>query len=531
MLVDETGGNDAVTSRVLKRRYANVEPSANANASCSALSALPLLSCPYAGELGNSAEVVDGAAAALPTQKRSREAFPLSTTNPFSPSSDIPGRSELRRQLTPRISWMSLLSDSREDLTKGEAACITPRRQPASNRFGSPPCSPVMRRKGLGIRSSPERPSKVRDHSVDEDRTETTGRFTREFENATVVGSGHFSVVYKARNRIDSQEYAIKRTKQPLARGAQQRQATLHEALALASVAIDSSCPYIVRYFSSWIEEGRLFIQTEFCEGSLKDRLVSLRKTRPDDPRMDEKELTAVIRDVCMGLGVLHGKNLVHLDVKPENILEKRVSPTLSQERAGQTKIHKIADLGLATAAIGSGCDEISEGDSRYLAREVLQGRIHDLPKADVFSLGLMCYELATNPKELPCNGDDWHRLRDGQLEQQAANHLSKILFCLLQQMVGPVATERPPCAEILNDPAVGPQKLSGEDSLVVAQLQQQLRKVEQKMATAEEKADKYWSELLHMKRQEMLREGPEDSLAEAKRAAPSRPWGRSLTA
>jgi len=246
---------------------------------------------------------------------------------------------------------------------------------------------------------------------------------------------------------------------------------------------------------------------------------------------MDEKELAAVIRDVCMGLGVLHGKNLVHLDVEPENILVKRVLPTPSRERAGQSKIHKIADLGLATAAIGSCCDEISEGDSRYLAREVLQGHIHDLPKADVFSLGLMCYELATNPKELPCNGDDWHRLRDGQLEQQAVNHLSKGLFCLLQRMVGPVATERPPCVEILNDPAVGPQELSGEDSLVVEKLQQQLRKIEQKMATAEEKADRYWSELLHMKRQEMLREVPEDALAEAKRAAPPRPWGRSLTA
>jgi len=528
MLVDETAGNDVVTSRVLKRRYANVEPCTEADASCPEFPAPPLLSCPYAGELGNSVEAAGGASAGLPTQKRSREAFPMSPRNPPSPSTNVPRATSLRRQLTPRISWMSLLSDSnsREDLTKGATGCTTPRAQP-----GSPPSSPVIRRKGLGFGSPPERPSKVRDHGIDEDRTETTGRFAREFENATVVGSGHFSVVYRARNRIDNQEYAIKRTKQPLARGAQRRQAMLHEALALASVAIDSSCPYIVRYFSSWIEEGRLFIQTELCEGSLKEGLVNLRKTRPDDPRMDEKELAAVIRDVCMGLGVLHGKNLVHLDVKPENVLVKRVLPTPSRQRAGQSKIHKIADLGLATAAMGAGCDEISEGDSRYLAREVLQGQIHDLPKADVFSLGLMCYELATNPKELPCNGDEWHRLRDGQLEQQAASHLSRGLFCLLQRMASPLAAERPPCAEILNDPAVGPQELSGEDSLVVEKLQQQLRKVEQKMATAEEKADRYWSELLHMKRQEMLREVPEDALAEAKRAAPPRPWGRSLTA
>merc|ERR1719486_1645792 len=124
-----------------------------------------------------------------------------------------------------------------------------------------------------------------------------------------------------------------------------------------------------------------------------------------------------------MGLSVLHTKNLVHLDVKPENVLVKQVLATPS--RPGMSsKIHKIADLGLATAAIGSGCDEISEGDSRYLAREVLRGDFANLTKADVFSLGLLCYELATNPKELPCNGDEWHRLREGIIEEHLVSQL-----------------------------------------------------------------------------------------------------------
>jgi len=265
--------------------------------------------------------------------------------------------------------------------------------------------------------------------------------------------------------------------------------------------------------------------------------MVSLRRTRPHDPRLDEKELSAVIRDVCMGLGVLHGKNLVHLDVKPENVLVKRVLHTPSRSGSSHASIHKIADLGLATAAIGSGCDEICEGDSRYLAREVLQGNFVDLTKADVFSLGLMCYELATNPKELPCNGDEWHRLRDGHVERDFAGHLPMALFSLLTRMVCPIAAERPPCAEVLKDPAIGPHELSQTDSAVVEQLQQQLRKAEQKMATAEEKADRYWSELVHMKRLEMLREVPADTPQALQQAPPSRTtsqqrvWGRSLTA
>lgn len=347
-------------------------------------------------------------------------------------------------------------------------------------------------------------------------------RFEREFEDRRVVGSGSFAVVYRARNRVDNQDYAIKKTKQAIARGSRRRKEVLQEVLALASVAVDSPSPYIVRYFGSWIEDGRLFIQTELCDGSLKDVMNTLKVTRPEDPRSNGEELAAAIRDVCRGLSVLHCKNLVHLDVKPENILVKKVLPSPMRSGPRVSRIHKIADLGLATAAIGSGCDEISEGDSRYLCREVLRGDFSELTKADVFSLGVTCYELATNPRELPCNGDAWHKLRDGFLEVPLLNHLSEAMVGLLHRMVRPAATERPPCAEVLRDPAVCVEAIAE-----VEELQLQLRQkteaaeretqrraaAEEKMATAEEKADRYWSELLHMKRQEMLRDGNSPSL------------------
>jgi len=205
---------------------------------------------------------------------------------------------------------------------------------------------------------------------------------------------------------------------------------------------------------------------------------------------------------------------VVHLDVKPENILVKNLLPTPCRDRAVPSRIHKIADLGLATAAMGSGCDEINEGDSRYLAREVLQGNFSDLTKADVFSLGLTCYELATNPKELPCNGEEWHRLRDGCIEDCFANHLSPSMLALIRCMVHPVAAERPPCVEVLEHEAISllrPKELhTGDDR--VQELQSQLKREREsaeqekkRRTTAEEKADRYWSELLHMKRQALI--------------------------
>jgi len=412
------------------------------------------------------------------------------------------------------------------------------------------------------VSSPPPRPEKLRSFALRAPPTplgnraasienwEGGNRFTEDFEDSRVIGSGSFAVVYRARNKIDKQEYAIKKTKKTLGRSAR-RQEMLQEALALASVAIDSPCPYIVRYFASWVEDERLFIQTELCDGSLKDCMLELRQTRPHDPRLSQEQLSLVIRDVCTGLAVLHAKNLVHLDVKPENILVKHVvaasAPNTCSDSSA-SKIHKIADLGLATAAMVSGCDEINEGDSRYLARELLQGNFNDLTKADVFSLGLTCYELATNPKELPCNGEEWHRLRDGCIEDCFANHLSPSTLALIRCMVHPVAAERPPCVEVLEHEAIcllRPKEMHSSAD-VVQELQSQLRRQteaaereQQRRACAEEKADRYWSELLHMKRQALMAtDDPENAGAEQQRQVtdsptppPMRGYRRSLTA
>lgn len=61
--------------------------------------------------------------------------------------------------------------------------------------------------------------------------------------------------------------------------------------------------------------------------------------------------------------------------------------------------------------------EDVNEGDSKYLAKEILrnlsQGELPDLTKADIFSLGMTLYELVTG-ETLPNTGQRWHELREG---------------------------------------------------------------------------------------------------------------------
>ena len=75
---------------------------------------------------------------------------------------------------------------------------------------------------------------------------------------------------------------------------------------------------HIVRYYNSWVESGRVYIQNEYCEGgSLAD---VLRERREQNRYFSEAELKRVMVHVAKGLRYIHSRGLVHLDVKPENI-------------------------------------------------------------------------------------------------------------------------------------------------------------------------------------------------------------------
>jgi serine/threonine protein kinase len=125
-------------------------------------------------------------------------------------------------------------------------------------------------------------------------------------------------------------------------------------------------------------------------------------------------DVFCVMRDILQALKVLHRNDFVHLDIKPANILRKN-------------QRYKLGDFGLAihitrgangAAAGGTGASDVEEGDSRYMARELLSwGPVEDLTKCDIFSLGATCYEIGCFPAQtLKDGGQEWHDVRSGVL-------------------------------------------------------------------------------------------------------------------
>nr|USW07766.1 Wee1 [Crypthecodinium cohnii] len=320
-------------------------------------------------------------------------------------------------------------------------------------------------------------------------------RFEREFEERSKVGEGHFSTVWKAKHSVDSCWYAIKRTKQRIvAPGQKPNHRAVREAFALASVeAGGEPSPNIVRYYSSWFESGQLFIQMELCDGSLRDHLKTLQDER-SDPRCTDTEIVEIIAQVANGLNCMHRLQFVHLDIKPDNIMRSR-SKTANK--------WKIGDLGLAEIAL-SGHDDICEGDCRYLAREVLNGDFSCPTAADVFSLGLMAYEVGTNPRPLPGCGEEWHILREGILDPTFLPNMPPALWDLLQHLVRPWAWERPKCDQILEHPAIRRPKMEKELSVedferlreeLEASKNTDIEHLVQQLQAAEERARRYKQE------------------------------------
>lgn len=268
-------------------------------------------------------------------------------------------------------------------------------------------------------------------------------RYEQDFEELELIGKGNSGTVFRCQHRCDGLYYAVKKIKFniscPLAKNEGLREAT---ALAASSMIDDNF--YIIRYFTVWIEHDLLYISMELCE-------CSLLKFIEREGEVAELLVRRVMRDVCKGLSILHRKNIVHLDIKTENIL------------FSFSHRFKLSDLGLAQLTTNLNHNtEISEGDSRYLAPEMLDiiednaETIPDLTKADIFSLGATIYEIMTG-KELPKNGEEWHHIRSGNLTIEGPYSIE--LKSVVKSMLSRDPARRPSARELLDDFLLSPTK------------------------------------------------------------------------
>jgi wee1-like protein kinase len=266
------------------------------------------------------------------------------------------------------------------------------------------------------------------------------------FVEEELLGEGSFGRVYRCRHRLDGALYAVKISKQPLRRakqfaqsGGQVEKAALREAWALAALP---SSKHVLRYYSAWYEQGHLYIQTELCEGGTLEQHKKLNAIWSEDA------LCNILRQVTKGLHALHSRGFVHLDIKPENIYISLDDDPDAPAAAEPTCTFKLGDLGLMCR----GDEHIDhEGDSRYLARDLLQDDAPDNFKCDIFSLGISIYELASG-RPLPKEGDAWRELREGHVPALPYGYSNQFRR-MLARMMHPIAFSRPSTADLLREP------------------------------------------------------------------------------
>jgi len=284
-----------------------------------------------------------------------------------------------------------------------------------------------------------------------------------DFEEIEEIGSGTFGKVFKCRQRLDGWLYAVKSSRRKI-RNQAEKQNVLREVYALAAMTDN---PYVVRYFSAWIEDDILYIQTELCEGG---SIMSL--WRNGMFVFDTERMREFIYQVASGLAIYHEKGLAHLDIKPENIY-------MTSHGA-----YKIGDLGLTALADqtllqGKYRIDLSEGDSRYIAPELLEENYEHLTKADIYSLGMSAYELCrASQQPLPSGGEEWHQIRRGYLEPMTVD---SELVSLIREMLCPDPCLRPCARDVI-------RRLGLEDKkdIQIAQLAQQLDQERQRCKTLE---------------------------------------------
>jgi serine/threonine-protein kinase len=215
------------------------------------------------------------------------------------------------------------------------------------------------------------------------------------YELVDEIGRGGMAVVYRARDTVLSREVALKLLHPHLASHVEARKRFEREAQAVARL----HHPGVVEIYDYSGEEDEtqsdeVYIVMELVEGTTLRKFLD---AHPESP-LPAEAAALIARQVFAALDAAHAQNVIHRDVKPENIL------------IGPGGTIKLSDFGIAHLA---GVDQMTVtgqilGSPAYMSPEHIEKAELD-PRADIFSVGTLLYEMTVGA--LPFHGNNPHQI------------------------------------------------------------------------------------------------------------------------
>jgi len=234
------------------------------------------------------------------------------------------------------------------------------------------------------------------------------------------LGSGSFATVYKGvRVAHHADDNALENTVaiKAITRASEKLTKKVMENLELEIRILRTyRHPNIVCLHDVQKTERHFYLILEYCGGGDLQRLIRSRK----NGRLSERLTRRLMRDLSAGLKFLWGQELIHRDIKPQNLLLTGPLPLDEKNDPAQMEPHeelrrkanfpsdrfalKIADFGFARHLQDTSLAETLCGSPLYMAPEILQHQRYDA-KADLWSVGTVLFEMVSGRP--PFNGEN----------------------------------------------------------------------------------------------------------------------------
>jgi 5'-AMP-activated protein kinase catalytic alpha subunit len=254
----------------------------------------------------------------------------------------------------------------------------------------------------------------------------------RQFGNYTVhkvIGQGSTSVVDEVTDRSSGKDYAAKVMSHKDLRTRNIYQMVEREVRLLRRLSHEH-----LLHFHELVSHGDLlFIVTENCSGG--DLLSWILEGR----LKQKSTMKRLFYEVVMAVKYLHGQGIAHNDIKPENVMI---------DGCGRAR---LVDFGLANDRLIGG-EDAKCGTLMYAAPELLRSGQYHTQKADIWSLGILLYGMATG--KFPFDGQDdreiVRQIRQGKLKFPRS--MDSNIKAMIRRLTTLNANERPTITTIAED-------------------------------------------------------------------------------